>query len=191
MYPEHRGKPTMHQVYISYDPADENFALQLAEDLSAYGARTWIDVRDARPGRHWERSIEQALNESGMMVVVLSPEALVSKQVAMEWQAFLEAYRPVMPVVVVPCDLPAPLRARRPIAFTRASRYRRSFHELITRLIEYNTRVRHIEPLIWPSANSSSRRPTARAETASARRYVEQAIRGLRGRHEASGAGQR
>ncbi len=174
----------MHQVYISYDPADEDFAVQLAEDLSAYGARTWIDVRDARPGRHWERSIEQALNESGMMVVVLSPEALASEQVAMEWQAYLEAYRPVIPVVVVPCDLPAPLRARRPIAFTRPSRYRRAFHELITRLIEYNTRVRNIEPLIWPTNNGdhANRRPPAHTAAATQRRQVEQTIRRLQHR---------
>ncbi len=176
----------MHQIYISYDPADEDFALQLAEDLSAYGARTWIDVRDARPGRHWERSIQQALNESGMMVVVLSPEALASEQVAMEWQAFLEAYRPVIPVVVVPCDPPAPLRARRPIAFTRVSRYRRSFHELITRLIEYNTRVRRLEPLLWPTRNGNNAptRPPAQTGVGGAtRRHVEQAIRGLRNRY--------
>ena len=174
----------MHQIYISYDPADEAFALQLAEDLRAYGARTWIDVRDARPGRHWERSIEQALNESGMMVVVLSPEALASEHVAMEWQLYLEAYRPVIPVVVVPCDLPAPLRTRRPIAFTRASRYRRAFHELITRLIEYNTRVRNVEPLVWPTSHDAraNRHAPARAAAAASplRHHVEQTIRRLR-----------
>ncbi len=168
----------MHQIYISYDPADERFALQLAEDLSAYGARTWIDVRDAHQGRHWERSIEQALNESGMMVVVLSPEALQSQQVAMEWQTYLEAYRPVIPAVVVPCDLPAPLRARRPIAFTRPSRYRRAFHELITRLIEHNTRMRNIEPLVRPATRNHSTPP--RIAASSTRQHVAQAIRGLR-----------
>jgi hypothetical protein len=132
----------MHQIYMSYDPADELFAVRLTDDLTGYGAKVWLDVHHARPGRHWSRSISRALGESSMMIVVLSPEAMQSRRVAAEWQSYLEAYRPVLPVLYSPCDLPAPLFTRRPVDFTRDRMYERAFHALMNRLIDYSTRVR-------------------------------------------------
>jgi hypothetical protein len=141
----------MRQIFMSYDQADEAFVMHLADDLEAHGANVWLDVRHARPGRHWARSIERALSESSMMIVILSPEALESEQVAGAWQMYLEAYRPVIPVVVEPCNVPGPLRTRRPIDFTRDRFYRRALHELTTRLIDYNSRSQHTNP-IWATA---------------------------------------
>lgn len=139
----------MRQIYISYDPINEDFVSQLTDDLIAHGANVWLDIRNARPGRHWARSIAAALSESSMMVVVLSPQALLSRHVAAEWQAYLEAYRPVIPVLAEDCDPPGPLRTRRPVDFTHPRFNDRALHELITRLIDYNTRVRRQEPVIW------------------------------------------
>lgn len=142
----------MRQIFISYDRADEAFAAQLADDLSANGARVWLDVYHARPGRHWARSITRALSESSMMVVILSPEALESPQVAAEWQTYLEAYRPVIPVVAEPCNIPGPLRTRYPIDFTRRRFYHRALHDLTTRLIDYNSRPQRGNPVVWAMA---------------------------------------
>lgn len=137
------------QIFVSYMQDDETFVKRLVDDLNRSGANVWLDIRNARPGRHWTRSIEQALSESSMMIVVLSPAALESAHVAVEWQAYLEAYRPVVPVMVKRCDPPGPLRTRRPIDFSRESNYQRAFHELSTRLIEYGTRIRRSDPVIW------------------------------------------
>jgi len=139
----------MRQIFVSYARSDEIFARRLVDDLALSGANVWLDIRDARPGRYWTRSIEQALGESSMMMVVLSPTALDSVSVAAEWQAYLEAYRPVIPVLARPCAPPGPLRTRRPIDFTREQNYSRAFHQLVTRLIECSTRVRRSEPVIW------------------------------------------
>ena len=137
----------MHQIFISYAPCDQEFTVQLASALRANGAPVWLDVQNAEPGRHWTRSIEEALAESRMMIVVLSPQALHSEHIAAEWQAYAEARRPVVPVVAEPCDLPGPLRTRRPINFTRS--FSRAMHELTTRLLEYRTRSTRIDPVIW------------------------------------------
>jgi hypothetical protein len=137
------------QIFISYTRDDEQFAKRLADTLCETGANVWLDVYNARPGRHWSRSIEQALAESGMMIVLLSPSALESAHIAVEWQAYLEAYRPVIPVLVRPCDPPGPLRTRRPIDFTREANFTRAFHELSNRLLEYGTRIRRNDPVIW------------------------------------------
>ena len=140
---------TSRQVFVNYTPEDQAFAARLADDLSHSGTRVWLDIRDARPGRYWNRSIEQALSDSSMMIVILSCRALKSSHVAVEWQAYLEAFRPVIPVLIEPCDLPGPLRTRRPIDFTRERDYTRSIHQLVTRLIDYGTRIRRSDPVIW------------------------------------------
>jgi hypothetical protein len=137
------------QIFISYAQGDETFATRLVEDLCQSGAKVWLDIRDAKPGRHWTRSIEQALSQSTMMIVVMSPRALEAIHVNVEWQAYLEAYRPVIPVLIQPCDLPGPLRTRRPIDFTRERDYSRAVHLLITRLIDHGTRLRRSDPVIW------------------------------------------
>ncbi len=134
---------------MSYAQGDEAFAAHLADDLSRSGAKVWLDIRNAKPGRHWTRSIEQALSESSMMIVILSRRALESQHVSVEWQAYLEAYRPVIPVLIEPCDLPGPLRTRRPVDFTRERDYTRAFHQLVTRLIDYGTRIKRSDPVIW------------------------------------------
>lgn len=141
-----------HQIFICYAPANETFALRLTDDLTATGANAWIDLRSARPGRHWTRSIEQALSVSTMMIVILSPEALQAPYVAAEWQAYLEAYRPVVPVIAQPCNLPGPLRTRRPLDFSRERDYPRLYHQLVNRLIELGTRLRRVDPVIWSMA---------------------------------------
>lgn len=139
----------MHQVFINYASPDQAFAAQLTDDIAAFGAQVWLDVRDARPGRHWARSIAQALNDSTMMIVILSPEALDSPAVNEAWQSYLEAYRPVLPVIAAPCNAPAPLRARRPEDFSDAERYTRTLHNLMTRLLEYSTREPHRVPIMY------------------------------------------
>jgi hypothetical protein len=82
------------QIFISYTRDDEQFAKHLADTLCETGANVWLDIYNARPGRHWARSIEQALAESKMMIVVLSPAALESAHIAVEWQAYLEEIHP-------------------------------------------------------------------------------------------------
>lgn len=140
----------MRQIFMSYTQSDEAFTIRLTEDLRASGAIVWLDVHNAEPGRNWGRSIERALSESNMMVVVLSPQALNSAHVAVEWQAYLEARRPMIPVIAKPCDLPGPLRTRRPVDFTWD--YSRAFHQLVSRLLERNARGVRGDPVIWSMA---------------------------------------
>lgn len=139
----------MRQIFMSYVQADEAFASALTLQLNESGANVWMDIHHAEPGRNWTASIEQALSESHMMIVVLSPEALASQHVLVEWQAYLEAHRPVVPVMAVYCDPPGPLRTRTPVDFTRERDFNKAFHRLTMRLIEYDTRARRRDPVIW------------------------------------------
>lgn len=136
----------MHQIYISYAQPDEAFAHQLANDLRLTGPRVWLGMQQAESDEDWSASVEQALSDALMMIVILSPEAVGSPRVTAEWQTYLEVHRPVVPIIARPCDPPEPLQTRRPIDFTR--NYRRALHQLIMRLLEYRTRTRTTDAII-------------------------------------------
>jgi hypothetical protein len=130
----------MHHVYISYAHSDEAFALELANDLRLTGPRVWVGIQQVQSGDDWTASIEQALSEAQMMVVILSPDAIDTPGVAAEWKTYLELFRPVIPVIAQPCNPPEELQMRRPIDFTRD--YRKGLNQLVIRLIEYRARNR-------------------------------------------------
>ena len=72
------------KVFISYAQSDERLAEKIAESLKQAG----ITIRDYRqeilPGELWSEKASQALRDSDAMVVLLTPEAVRSKQVRSE-----------------------------------------------------------------------------------------------------------
>lgn len=75
------------RVFISYSRVDSEFAYRLRADLEANGFVTWIDTAKLgdEGGQEWIRVIEKAVDSCQAMVVVLSPEAVDSKYVHMEY----------------------------------------------------------------------------------------------------------
>jgi formylglycine-generating enzyme required for sulfatase activity len=89
----------MPQVFISYARIDEPFARQLAAALSDSGADVWLDVEDIPAGMNWSSAIQQGLDNSELMLVILSPESMSSRNVENEWQFYLDEGKPVVPVL--------------------------------------------------------------------------------------------
>jgi hypothetical protein len=177
----------MRQIFISYAQNDEMFAVRLSDDLRASGAQVWFDLNEVQPEDDWAQCVERALNESQMMVAILSPEALQSGYVPTEWRAYLEAHRPVIPVVLKSCSLPDYLQTLRPVDFTHD--YNRAFHVLTARLLDTGMRTHRSDPIIWTMAEElremqrEQESPTAptggdEVQTGGLRR----AMRGLRNR---------
>jgi TIR domain len=48
-------------AFVSYSREDMEFALRLAKDLKAKGAKVWMDKLDIRAGRPWDDEIEAAV----------------------------------------------------------------------------------------------------------------------------------
>lgn len=65
-------------AFFSYSREDMEFAVRLAKDLKAKGAKVWMDKIDIRPGQRWEAEIETAVDSCSRMLVVLSPAAITS-----------------------------------------------------------------------------------------------------------------
>ncbi len=68
------------RVFISYSRVDSDFAYRLRADLEASGFETWIDTAklDDQGGQEWLRLIQDAVDASQAMVVVVSPDSVQS-----------------------------------------------------------------------------------------------------------------
>jgi hypothetical protein len=95
----------MPQLFISYSRVDEPFARRLATSLSQMGANIWIDIRDIPAGLKWSSAIQQGLDVSEAMIVIISPSSMASQNVEDEWQYYRDRGKPVIPVLYQPAQL--------------------------------------------------------------------------------------
>lgn len=93
-------------AFFSYSRADSEFALRLAEDLKAAGATVWLDQLDIEPGQRWARAVENALKESPIVLVILSPASVGSGNVDDEVQFALKKNKRVIPILYRDCEIP-------------------------------------------------------------------------------------
>lgn len=136
------------QIFITYAPEDEALAAYLARDLRKLGANVWLDgdnTLNNNPAA-WASGIEEALNNSDMLLVVASPAALRESYIASDFRRFVTAGRPVMVAMASPCpNLPELLRRRNPVDFSR--NYTAAFHRLTTLMIDRASRAIMHSPL--------------------------------------------
>jgi formylglycine-generating enzyme required for sulfatase activity len=90
----------MTRIFVSYSRMDETFARQLAASLAQMGADIWMDIEDIPAGLKWSSAIQQGLDAAEVMIVLISPESMASRNVEDEWQYFLDNSKPVIPVLL-------------------------------------------------------------------------------------------
>lgn len=104
------------RVFLSYSRADLEWARSLAEALQRRGVRIWFDQWDILPGDRIDDQIEQALQESEFVVVLIGLNGGTSSWAAFELGAALGMGKKIVPVVspAVPIEsLAGPIRSRR------------------------------------------------------------------------------
>lgn len=80
---QHQPKRT-HDIFLSYSRKDARVMRRLFADLKAAGFTIWTD-EDLTPGTpSWVQAIEEAIQSSGCMVVILTPESKKSPWVERE-----------------------------------------------------------------------------------------------------------
>lgn len=87
-----------HAIFISYSHYDQVFALRLKRSLTELGADVWMDT-DIPPGMDWSEAVGEQLAQRGLMVLIVSPDAIKSKHVTAEWQTFYDNDKPILPVM--------------------------------------------------------------------------------------------
>ncbi len=105
-----RPKRNARQVFISHAHQDAAFAQKLAADLKARDYPVWIAPDSIQIGEEWPDAISRGLEESGVVVVALTPQALLSEWVRKETNAaiILEAKKRIRfaPLDVIECEPP-------------------------------------------------------------------------------------
>ncbi len=75
---------TSHRVFISYASGDKDVADQVCAALERRGISCWIAPRNARPGVNYGASIVDAIDESPVLVFVVSSHSISSPHVQRE-----------------------------------------------------------------------------------------------------------
>ena len=104
-------------IFISYSHADEAFAHELATHLVKHNAHVWIDSWELNVGDSLIQRIQQAIQESSALLIVLSKASVESEWCKKELNAGLmreldEKRVLVLPVLLDNCDIPMFLREK-------------------------------------------------------------------------------
>lgn len=123
------------QIFMSYSRVDKAFAQRLTNDLKTAGYEVWLDVQNIPHGSNWDLEVQNGLQESDVILVLLSPAASASDNVKDEWHYFIEKKRRIIPLMIQPNEVPFRLSRRQRIDFINKP-YDQAFEELIGALNE-------------------------------------------------------
>src|SRR5688572_10311958 len=90
----------MATVFISYSRSNAEFARRLADDLKALSLDPWLDVDRIQVGEDWDDAVWEGLRTCDVMLLLLSPASMASKEVSNEWKYHLSQSKPLIPVLV-------------------------------------------------------------------------------------------
>jgi hypothetical protein len=119
------------RLFVSYSSKDQVFVERLANDLKKRDFQTWLDTNDIVPGTNWGDSIQSGLDLTDIMLLIISPEAIASNNVKLEWQYFFDKDKPIIPIRFKPANVPFQLSRSHYIDFFD-SPYDKAFEKLIT-----------------------------------------------------------
>lgn len=124
-----------HTAFISYAHGDASFVARLAEDLIASGVGVWLDRWEIKVGDSMSDRIQEGIQDSDYLVIVLSPNSVNSSWVREELNAArirqLESRRVmVLPVLYQDCEIPPLLRDKR-YADCRGEHYEGGLQQLL------------------------------------------------------------
>jgi TolB-like protein/tetratricopeptide (TPR) repeat protein len=83
-------------VFISYASRDSELAQKICAALESAGSPCWMAPRDVRPGAQYADAIVRAINESQVVVLVLSAAAIASSHVGREVERAASKHKAVI-----------------------------------------------------------------------------------------------
>jgi hypothetical protein len=87
-------------AFVSYSRADwPNFVAGLVAELTTGSYRVWVDQNYIAGGDDWMDAIGEALQVCDTLLLVLSPDALNSRYVKMEYRYFFRQEKPIIPII--------------------------------------------------------------------------------------------
>jgi serine/threonine protein kinase len=97
-------------IFISHSTSDDAFVTKLAREFRTKGYKTFVDHENIKPSQDYDATIQNALDNSDVMVLVFSQKSSVSLNVKDEWNYFLEEQKVICPILLEDCERPFRLR---------------------------------------------------------------------------------
>lgn len=91
-------------VFIAYARSDELFALDLTTKLRDGGLNVWLDELEVTRDGDWYEEEQRALKQTGLMIVVITPDGLKDSDVLRQVRAYVELGKLVLGALVETCD---------------------------------------------------------------------------------------
>ncbi len=89
-------QPVAPQLFLSHARVDARLVARLERILTVWGGRPWVDRQQIGGGQEWPIALQQAIDQSAALLVVLTPHALRSVMVRREYLYALSRRIPVM-----------------------------------------------------------------------------------------------
>jgi len=132
----------MTTVFISYARADGlDAAAALRSQLTDAGLTVWRDLEEMRGGRAWKEQLRAALRRVDAVVVLLTPGAVASPTVEWEWENALTLQKPLLPLLIQPCAVPAELQRLHYHDLSTPERHTANFPKLLRDLYRLPTNL--------------------------------------------------
>ena len=96
-------------VFISYSRREVGFVDDLTDRLEKENFNVWLDYRSLVPGKPWNEQIRQGIENSNVILLVVSRASMASENVGMEWKRVLEQNKRIILLIFEAVDLPAEL----------------------------------------------------------------------------------
>ncbi len=124
-------------VFLSYSSKDRSWVNHLKEALQKQGLKVWLDHDQIRPGDLFAGALEQGLEESKAVALIVSPESMESGWVEEEYARALSLAQgkrqplQLIPVILRKAELPGFLANRQWVDFREESLFTQSLEQLI------------------------------------------------------------
>src|SRR5258706_2840108 len=124
-----------YDVFLSHNAKDKPRVRRLAERLKLAGLRAWFDEWSVRSGDIISLKVDEGLDQSRVLLLCISPNALASNWVALERSTAIHRDpsnqgRRFIPLLLEDCDLPDTLRRYKYVDFREEAEA--AFAELVT-----------------------------------------------------------
>ena len=119
-------------IFMSYSRREVGFVDDLTHRLDKAGFKVWLDYRSLVPGTPWKDQITKGLDESDVILLVVSKESIASKNVEVEWRRVVREKKRIILVIFEAVDLPEELEKLEWVDFR--GNYKTGLNALVARL---------------------------------------------------------
>lgn len=122
-------------IFLSYKSHDSPWVERLHRKLRQRGARVWLDQNEIRPGDHFAEALENGLESSRSVGLVITKKSMASGWVKEEFYRALSLSKArhlhLIPILVEEARLPGFLGTRHYVDFRSNKNFDRRVDELI------------------------------------------------------------